>query len=485
MRHTLRRSCATCAKSKLGCDLATPRCSRCARRGIPCIYANQPLTAKPSHQPTKGSPGALTSYNPSSLDPFDSYPRTRLSRDHVQRLIHSFINKIAFEYYPLDLNAASNPFLISWWPLALGDPALFHVTLQTACLDEELIAQKGFATSHLLMADSVALLRRKVEDTALAVQDGTMNSVITLATIEFGKGNTELAEMHVEGVKKLVDLRGGINAVRQTSPLTARMVSWVSLIITGSPQFQTQDNVGIGDGIPPVPEWQLGLTLYDDLSEILDCFEIDSAVLNVFIRLRNILQRAQQSPLPSTHLHDLTCFVVHRLLHTATDPEDSPTSPTTECLRYAIALFLFTAQGPTYYSHAVIFSMLASRFTNHLKRLSSTPRAYGSLAIWLHGVGMVAAAGTNSYEWLIEKTWETTQLLHVADGEEAMARLKTILWVDTPHAEALFRSHWDGVFERAGSCRKSNVPAATTTMVSSFPAPALAPTGSVLGLQSE
>jgi hypothetical protein len=47
-----------------------------------------------------------------------------------------------------------------------------------------LLAQKGFQTSELLMADSVALLRRKVEDTSLAVQDGTMNSVITLATIE-------------------------------------------------------------------------------------------------------------------------------------------------------------------------------------------------------------------------------------------------------------------------------------------------------------
>ncbi len=34
------------------------------------------------------------------------------------------------------------------------------------------------------MADSVALLRRKVEDSSLAAQDGTMNSVITLATIE-------------------------------------------------------------------------------------------------------------------------------------------------------------------------------------------------------------------------------------------------------------------------------------------------------------
>lgn len=150
-------------------------------------------------------------------------------------------------------------------PLALGDPALFHVSLQTACLDEELLARKGFMLSELLMADSVALVRRKVEDTALAIQDGTMNSVITLAAIEvrlepviflvrkrtlaqtnfkFGKGNVDIGEMHVDGVKKLVDIRGGINAVRQTSPLTARMVSWYAspssfpthlLIPTGSP----------------------------------------------------------------------------------------------------------------------------------------------------------------------------------------------------------------------------------------------------------
>ena len=49
-----------------------------------------------------------------------------------------------------------------------------------------MLARKGFHTSEMLMADSVALLRRKVEDASLAVQDGTMNSVITLATIEVG-----------------------------------------------------------------------------------------------------------------------------------------------------------------------------------------------------------------------------------------------------------------------------------------------------------
>lgn len=70
----------------------------------------------------------------------------------------------------------------------MGDPTLFHVSLQTASLDEELLAQKGFQTSELLMADSVALLRRKLDNQALALQDGTIKSVITLAAIEVSRG---------------------------------------------------------------------------------------------------------------------------------------------------------------------------------------------------------------------------------------------------------------------------------------------------------
>jgi hypothetical protein len=99
MSHTLRRSCAACAKSKLGCDLRLPRCSRCEKRNAVCVYANEPLTGPPAaskwhHDRTTPSPegslSTLTHYRPGTLDmdPFDSYPQTRLPREHVQRLIH-------------------------------------------------------------------------------------------------------------------------------------------------------------------------------------------------------------------------------------------------------------------------------------------------------------------------------------------------------------------------------------------------------------
>ena len=111
--HTLRRSCNACAKAKHACDLRTPRCYRCTKRNLTCSYANQPSAAQTSTMGrtvfgTHSKPDQhdsltqisttlgrrtdtrairLTSVD-ASFDPFDSYPETRLSRPHAQRLIY-------------------------------------------------------------------------------------------------------------------------------------------------------------------------------------------------------------------------------------------------------------------------------------------------------------------------------------------------------------------------------------------------------------
>ncbi|KAJ5658615.1 uncharacterized protein N7484_002264 [Penicillium longicatenatum] len=452
MRQTLRRSCAACFKSKISCDLRTPRCSRCNKRQIQCVYANEPWAAPaaPGREESALTKPldvsiSLTDCTFGSLDPFDSYPQTRFPREQVQRLIYGFLHKIAFQYYPLDMSTTSNPFLISWWPLALGDPALFHVSLQTACLDEELLAQKGFQSSELLMADSVALLRRKVENMSLAVQDGTMNSVITLAAIEFGKGNVDVSQMHVDGVKKLVNMRGGINSVRQTSPLTARMVSWVSMLIMGHPQFDTQDDVGLGDGIPCIPEWQLDPTALNDLSGFNN-IDVDFDVWNVFIRLRSVLERSQRMPFSPTQLHDLTCFVIHRLLLSTPNTESSQPSPITQSLRYAIIIYMLIIQGPTYYSHAVIMNTMVTRFVECFKQIESTPRVYDSLDVWFISIGLLTSTGTTNYEWFVEKAQIVSEALQLHDFDDTLVQIKSVLWLETPQADENFRSHWDKIF---------------------------------------
>lgn len=218
----------------------------------------------------------------------------------------------------------------------------------------------------------------------------------------------------------------------------------VSMLIIGHPQFETQDDVGIGDGIPPIPEWQLDSTApYDDLSE-LSSISVDYAVRNVFIRLRNIFQRAQRIPFPNTRLHDLTCFVVHRLLLSASDTV-IPQSPITECVRYAIILYMFIIQGPTYYSYAVILNTIVTRFIEHLKQLKSTPRVYNSLNVWLLAIGMVASTGTTHYQWFIERARAMAASLQLGNWKDALVRIKSVLWLETLKGEDIFQPHWDAI----------------------------------------
>jgi hypothetical protein len=213
------------------------------------------------------------------------------------------------------------------------------------------------------------------------------------------------------------------------------------MLVMGHPQFETQDDVGIGDGIPPIPEWQLDSTsLHDDLSD-LGSIDVDYAVRNVFIRLRNAFQRSQRIPFPTTRLHDLTCFVVHRLLLTA-NPQSSPI---TECIRYGIILYMFITQGPTYYSHAVILNTIVTRFMEHLKQLELTPRLHDSLDVWFLAIGMVASAGTTHYQWFMERAQAMAVSLQLGSWDDILVCTKSILWLETLQGEDTFRPHWDAI----------------------------------------
>lgn len=218
------------------------------------------------------------------------------------------------------------------------------------------------------------------------------------------------------------------------------------MLIMGHPQFETQDDFGIGDGIPPVPEWQFDSTALDDQLFDLSTIEVDYAVKNVFNRLRNIFQRVRNIPFPATQLHDLTCFVIHRLLLSTPATTIPLPSPMTESLRYGIILYMFIAQGPTYYSHAVILNTILIRFMENLEHLASMPGVDGSLDVWFAAVGMVASSGTAHHQQFVERARDIASALQLGKFGDTLIHLKTVLWLEKPQSEDLFRSHWGTIF---------------------------------------
>ncbi|KAJ6438169.1 C6 zinc finger domain-containing protein [Purpureocillium lavendulum] len=383
-----------------------------------------------------------------AFDPFDSYPPTRLPRIHVQRLMQHFLSAIAFQYYPLDLNMDSNPFVVAWWPRALADPALFHVSIQTASLDEELRAQRGFPVSELLMVDSVSLVRRKIDDSSLAVQDETMNAVVTLAAIEHGKGNLEVSRMHIDGVKRMVDVRGGIREVKRTSPLTARMVPWVSLLVMGAPQFLVQDDDGLGDGISPIPQWHLAPTAAGFDEYIFGDQAIDFDVADILKRLRHILQPSGPCRPTNADLHDLTCFVVHKLLLLPASSAAGPTrSATSECLRYATVLYMLVIHGTTYYAHIHLALNVLHQLRKQVEALGGTTSLHRLVGLWAVSAGMAVAAETDGSRWFMEQGRDLARASGLATWDDVLVQLRAVVWSEAH--EPLFCRLWTSLLGTA------------------------------------
>jgi hypothetical protein len=219
----------------------------------------------------------------------------------------------------------------------------------------------------------------------------------------------------------------------------------VSMLITSNPQFKTQDDFGAGDGIPSITQWYLEPQIYRADSSHLEALMADENICDVFVRLRSIFEKAQSVPLSTTELHDLTCFVIHRLLPSASDSTIPSVSPLTECIRYGIILYMLIIHGTTYYPHTSILDRVLSRFETHLSTLATESQAYDSLNVWLLTIGMAASIGTERHHRLLRRVRIVAASIQLSGWNAVVTHVKNVLWLETPQHEQLFRSYWDNI----------------------------------------
>jgi hypothetical protein len=216
----------------------------------------------------------------------------------------------------------------------------------------------------------------------------------------------------------------------------------VSLLVSGSPQFETQDDFGEGNGICAIQQWQRPFSSECNDPNLLDfdALGLDPALCNIVNRLRCILH--DLAILSVTDLHDLACFTLHRLMslppHTGVESQSPNIS---ECLQYSISAYMLILQGATYYSHAHILNALVIQFQPHLGPLSSIGECQDSLLLWLLSVGAVASTGTNENYWFRGEAAAVSAALDIQCWGDVEAHLKRILWHET-RSRDVFQQTW-------------------------------------------
>jgi hypothetical protein len=222
------------------------------------------------------------------------------------------------------------------------------------------------------------------------------------------------------------------------------------MVVLQLPQFPAQNDSGEGDGVPPISRWfEAATTSRNTALTTFANLNLEPEVEEVFSRLQFLLSDTRNPGLSTTDLHDLTCFVLHRLIRPAQTNQNDGTydRAASECIRHATVLYMLIIHGPAYFSHAQLQYTTAAQLKANLDHLSSfrSPNHH-SLILWFLSVGMVASDGTPDCMWFMEYARKVGEELGVFSWEQVLFHLKSVIWLGKQQAEIVFQRKWDGIW---------------------------------------
>ncbi|RFU24341.1 hypothetical protein B7463_g11997, partial [Scytalidium lignicola] len=157
------------------------------------------------------------------LNPFAPYPVEPNSRT-VQLL----------DYSQQVGELQHHPMRAIWITIGMSDTSAFHLTLSSASLT---LAQKcnqaaGETTESINYYTTAAhTISERLQDPVDSTSDGVVGTILGFACLDNTVGNWERWQLHMNGLQKVLELRGGIESL-QTSHILQVTAFWVD--VTGS-----------------------------------------------------------------------------------------------------------------------------------------------------------------------------------------------------------------------------------------------------------
>ncbi|KAF2728013.1 hypothetical protein EJ04DRAFT_581647, partial [Polyplosphaeria fusca] len=298
-----KRGCRTCKQRKIKCDENHPLCDNCRvyyqNKVAECDYGTPPTstpqsstgssrhanqrkkrkgkdlkleTSQAKLEPLQDSlptttevinlpfliPGTLpqspifTPISAEMMDPFHTHPST--PEPEADELLRHYFQSTVYQIFPFYPTPSINPQAEFYSPLIYTDPLLYHVTLQLSAFHlEKLRGSRTKPQSKRLMTECLRLLRERVESaTGCGTSDETIAGVAGLASIEHERGNVRMLRLHLHGLTQILLHRGGLHALRTTSPMIANLVFCIFAAANEEP-FPASDLL-----TPfPTPDWYL------------------------------------------------------------------------------------------------------------------------------------------------------------------------------------------------------------------------------------
>ncbi|OKL58353.1 hypothetical protein UA08_06014 [Talaromyces atroroseus] len=145
------------------------------------------------------------------VDPFDAFP-VKLE-PYMLDLLKYYMTTIWKEFYTIENYTSFNPMSDYCLTLAFGDSALMHLLIGCAGSYASRMGhmqEQAIPGTH--MYRTLTIMKTRIA-TMQSVTDETIAVVATLAYVEKIKGSYNNWRIHMGGLKRLVDLRGGLHSL--------------------------------------------------------------------------------------------------------------------------------------------------------------------------------------------------------------------------------------------------------------------------------
>ncbi|RHZ56138.1 uncharacterized protein CDV56_100127 [Aspergillus thermomutatus] len=349
--------------------------------------------------------------------------------------------------YPLDSARMS----IWWWQRAISQPALLqallfltaghHATLESNNGVSSTAIEKSIKDSLRLRGSTLKNLNDILQDPMKAVAESTTLVVASLVAIEAVDANFDALHAHMKGLKRLIHLLGGLDALdhmtlskiyqsdvksaalknsRPTFPMSAR---WRSEILQESTLLRSTDHLQVSKSLETLGNSFFAAPWYPPLDGSMKTF------LQVLQRLIIYFETAQQQPsivMPTDN--DLFLVFEHQLLSTV---YESDANPLQEPLRLSLLIYLNLRIW-----HFQTFPFM--QFMVEALRRSLGP-AYGhaqstasDLLFWILFIGGMASQGYKCHPWFVSRLTELARRLDLIEWEKARETLGGFFYTDQP-----------------------------------------------------
>ncbi|KIN08820.1 hypothetical protein OIDMADRAFT_175530 [Oidiodendron maius Zn] len=321
-----------------------------------------------------------------------------------------------------------------------------------AILPRKPSTSSALTSSHYLK--TIRLLRDRLEHDSdqVRLSNTTAAAVLSLACHAHIAGDSKSARHHLDGLRRIVNLRGGIATFRENSKLCD-----IGMVLHSGSKPAFFNNSSRAGNFPPYPNLTPFLELrghsaadkYHTPAIYLDGIDKELAqtwrVISEFCAVINFAVQSEQRISTETFL-DTMASVIYRLLDMRFDANSKNEAIRLSLLAFSSSIFLHWKRFGMSYPHLVsVYKDCLARMT-----LSEIPP---QLLLWILVVGAISILDAANIEWLNPVLLTNIDICEIESWNTMQDLLKSFIWIGLIHDKP-----GKEVFDTALSYRRNSPP---------------------------